>query len=448
VSDPAEPAAAPGSPSGLVAATVATKAAAVVLAFSSSVVATRVLGAADRGRYAVLVTIALLTMSIGHLSVEHGQISLWPREQFRRALRNNAAPLGLGVGTAAAITGGLVVMLGGERVAPDAPLAQLAIAMAGVPIGVMALYLNSVLVLERRIRAVNNAALAAAAAQLTLVVGLAAGGALGVGGALVAWFTALAVPMIAALVLVRPTVRQGSTSVALHTLTTGIRYHPGMVSLVLLLQVDILMLSAMSTPAEVGIYALAVQLASLAFLLSDSVSQVALSDQTTATLESSAVLTAGLVRTNMLLLVMFLVPMSVLSVPLVPIVYGGDFQSTPTALAALAPGVLALGLARPVGAYLVRLGRPAMVSSIYTAALVLNVALNLVLIPRAGGVGAALASTVAYVVVGAASIGWMHRQSRVPMASFVAGRRDATALVALVGRLVHMGRARGSAGRK
>lgn len=445
---PIEAVGAHGSPAGLVATTVATKVAAVVLAFASSVVATRVLGAADRGRYAVLVTIALLTMSIGHLSVEHGQIALWPREQYRRALRNNAAPLGLVVGTAAAATGGLVALLGRDGVAPGASLEQLAIALAGVPIGIMALYLNSVLVLEKRVRAVNVAALAAAAAQFAMMVGLAAGGALGVRGALVAWLGALVVPMIVALVLVKPAVRQGSAKLAVRTVTTGVRYHPGMVSLVLLLQVDILMLSGMSNPAEVGIYALAVQLASLAFLLSDSVSQVALADQTTTSLESSAVLTAGLVRTNLVLLVMFLVPLSLLSVPLVPIVYGIEFQSTAPAIAVLAPGVLALGLARPVGAYLVRLGRPAVVSSMYAGALLLNVALNLVLIPRAGGVGAALASTVAYLVVCAGSIGWMHRRSQVPLSSFLAGRRDAAALVALIARVVTMGRPQGSVRRQ
>ena len=84
----------------------------------------------------------------------------------------------------------------------------------------------------------------------------------------------------------------------------------------------------------------------------------------------------------------FLAPLAI------QIVYGPEFAAAAPALRLLLPGVVALAAVRPLGAVLVRRGRAAILSALGLGALGLNVALNLVLLPRIGIRGASIASSV------------------------------------------------------
>jgi O-antigen/teichoic acid export membrane protein len=94
---------------------------------------------------------------------------------------------------------------------------------------------------------------------------------------------------------------------------------------------------------------------------------------------------------------------------LVPAMYGPAFTRSVGPLLALAPGLWGIGVSRPVGAFLLRLDRPLRNSSTAVAALTVNVALNLALIPSCRAVGAALASSVAYDVFAVFQIRWFLR---------------------------------------
>jgi O-antigen/teichoic acid export membrane protein len=94
-------------------------------------------------------------------------------------------------------------------------------------------------------------------------------------------------------------------------------------------------------------------------------------------------------------------------------VYGKAFAGSVPSLIALAPGLLALGATRPIGAYLLRLDRPMLASSMSVAALLVNVALNFALVPFFGIVGSAVASSIAYVTLAALQAAWFVRASGV-----------------------------------
>ncbi len=100
---------------------------------------------------------------------------------------------------------------------------------------------------------------------------------------------------------------------------------------------------------------------------------------------------------------------------LLPAGYGAEFAGAVPALFALAPGLFALGAARQVSAYLVRLHRPLTMSAASAAALALNVVAILVLVPRWGIVGCALASSASYTLVAAVQVVRFCRASGTPL---------------------------------
>jgi O-antigen/teichoic acid export membrane protein len=82
---------------------------------------------------------------------------------------------------------------------------------------------------------------------------------------------------------------------------------------------------------------------------------------------------------------------------LLPIVYGPSFQSAVEPAHILLLGLAAEGVAGVITAFLYGIGRPGLNSIAMGSGVVVTVALDLLLIPRFGAVGAAVASSAAYV---------------------------------------------------
>jgi O-antigen/teichoic acid export membrane protein len=118
----------------------------------------------------------------------------------------------------------------------------------------------------------------------------------------------------------------------------------------------------------------------------------------------------------------------------VPLAYGSDYVGSIAPLLALLPGVVAVGLTRPITAILVRLDRPLVLSAICILALVVNVSLNLVLIPVLGVVGASVASSVAYAAQALAYTSWLLRETPLRLADLRPTRRDLILLATVVRR--------------
>jgi O-antigen/teichoic acid export membrane protein len=279
---------------------------------------------------------------------------------------------------------------------------QLAMALAAIPAAMAVLYLNNILVLRSEIQVVNRGSLLGGGLQCGALLTLGAVTRLSPTLVIALWAVSVTVPLAVLLPAVRPRPRQWDRSLARQALDRGLRYHLGLASLFLLFRVDILLLDGLTTTAAVGLYSLAVSLAELTRLVTDAIAQIALPRQLAADREGAAAATLGVTRLTVVVALGSVILMCVAAPPLIPIVYGPAFRGSVPALLALSPGLLALGATRTIGAFLLRLDRPMLASAMSVAALFVNVALNLVLVPAYGIVGSAIASSVAY----AALAGW------------------------------------------
>jgi O-antigen/teichoic acid export membrane protein len=408
--------------------TVATRVVLLVLGGITSVVIARSLQPEGRGTYYVIVTVAATALSLGHLSVEQSQVWLWTGPDNRHAVAANSVVLGLSVGAASALAAAVVLLAIGPGRLPAAGHPLLAIALAAIPFSMVVLYLNSVQMLRARLDVVNRGLLLAATVQCGLLLSVGAAGRLSVAWVVGIWALSAGLPLLVLMPGSGVRIANRDWSLARLALGRGLRYHVGSASLFLLFRVDVFILNGLASAAAVGIYSLAVAVAELTRLVTDSIAQVVLPQQAESVRDRAVAITIRATRVTTLVALGLVGLMSSTAPLLVPAVYGSAFSASVSPLLGLAPGLFALGATRAIGAYLLRLDRPLLGSAIVVASLLLNVVLNLVLIPSYGVTGAAVASSVAYCMLALAQVVWFLRATATPPGELLPTREEARRL--------------------
>lgn len=376
-----------------IAKTFANRVAVFVIGALISVILARSLGPTGRGEYAVAVTFASTAAAFGHLSLEQALVGSWADPTRRSTTAGAAIQVGVIVGPIAAVVGTLIApLVVGSGELRLAQLATLAVAPT-----IVVLYLNAIAVADGRVQLVNRTRLLAAAFQLLVVTSLLVASAVSVPLVVV---ISIAVPVVhlCLIWLGRTWQSEMRSSASIELVTVGLRYHLGNVATQLLRRVDVLILARFEDQFEVGLYALAVTIAELLYLVSDSVAQVTQPSQLAASPEVAVRRTGQLVRVTVLVAAASAAGLAATAWMLVPLAYGNDFGGAVPGLLLLIPGVILLAALRPLSILLLRQYRPWLVTAANILALVVNVALNLALITTIGLNGAALASTVAYAV--------------------------------------------------
>ena len=187
-----------------------------------------------------------------------------------------------------------------------------------------------------------------------------------------------------------------------------------------LYRVDVVLVRMLSPDAaQAGLYAASVQLSEFVWVVPLAVEGVML--QTTARLWSdnqTERITEILSRLNRYtaLGVSFLLALVTVFAPTILRLYvGPEYAGAATALRILAPGVLGFSLARVMWPVIQARGQVLMLATIVGAATAVNVILNILLIPRWGAVGAAIAASIAYGGVGFAYVALLRTHSVSPL---------------------------------
>ena len=167
-------------------------------------------------------------------------------------------------------------------------------------------------------------------------------------------------------------------------------------------RLDVFLLAAFVPLAEVGIYAVAVALVEVLWQLPQAVSRSIFPRIKAGQLDRSRVvrLSGALALGLGILSAAGLALASWITVPLL----GPDYARVPGILAVLLPGVVFVGISKPLAAWTLSQGRPRQNLTASAIGLVVMVVGDLWLIPRFGLHGAAVASTLAYVVTGSAVV--------------------------------------------
>jgi O-antigen/teichoic acid export membrane protein len=178
----------------------------------------------------------------------------------------------------------------------------------------------------------------------------------------------------------------------------GVVYAAGFFLIKANYQLDVMLLGWLSTTAELGVYALSVQLGELLWQLPAAVMVILMSKSANSQADGKSIIGSVCKSVRLTLLITFICCFGLLiaSYILIGPVYGKEFSGAFLMIAYLAPGLVLAPIFKTINAYYAGNGRPHISILIMGTAVVVNVALNIIFIPSYGGGGAAVSSSVSY----------------------------------------------------
>ncbi|HXV74862.1 MAG TPA: polysaccharide biosynthesis C-terminal domain-containing protein, partial [Candidatus Polarisedimenticolaceae bacterium] len=205
------------------------------------------------------------------------------------------------------------------------------------------------------------------------------------------------------------------------------------------LRADVYLLNALAGPAAVGQYSIATNMAERIWMLEGAIVQSAAPEVIRRDHDRAAELTGRVARHLLVLSVLAAAALAAVSPWIVPLFFGEAFRPAIVPLLILLPGVVALSVARVFsGYYSGQLGRPSTVSLVAGVTALIALGLYVLVIPRWGLNGAAIASTAAYAVPLAIYLFIVPRATGIPVARLlVLSGGDVRELVARTRRLFH-----------
>lgn len=386
-----------------VVAIFATRVATFGLALAATFALARLLGPDGRGIYYIVLLTPTLGFAIAQLGLPAAMTFFAGRGRSVASLQRVGLITALGA-SAFVLAATLLLLPALEtnvlRTAPDGPLRLMLVAL---PIQ-FALSLTSSLLYGRQdVRNLNLILIAQGVAALLgilVFVGLLN---LAVEGAVAAYLISNGLAAVALIVEVRRlglgATGDGTTGEPIGVrefVSYGLRLYPQNVTSFFSYRADVFLLSLLlGDPVAIGLYSLSVNLAELAFYVPDSVAAV-FYPRVAGSPRDEADRSAPIVGRQTILMTVLaiaaLIPAAIVAVRvLLP-----AFVACLPAFFVLMPGILALSLSKILASYLTGIAHPRPVALAAIAALIINLSLNLLFIPRWGIVGAAGASVVSY----------------------------------------------------
>ena len=401
---------------GQVAMTLLARGAMVGVGLLSSVMTARWLGPDGRGLLATLSVITGLALQFGNPGLHTGNVYVVARRPERAAgVLGNTLVVSIAAGLLAALLSCAAAWL---RPAwfPGIPFPLIVLTAAVLPFQFMTFLFQNTLLGMQKTAAFNL--FEVGSKILTF-------------GALVVWLVALGGGAPGAAVLFAAMAVLSGTASALYcarlvpfgwrfdrTLFSEMIRYSGRVYIAclfafLVIRSDMLLVNYFLGTGDAGVYSIAVQIADTILLLPVTIGMILLPRIAGTVEERQDEVTARVLRHTAVLLGSLCFAAAIAVAPVVRLLYGGAFGGAILATRLLLPGVLALGLNGVLMNHFGGRGMPPVTLWSPLLGLVLNVSLNLVMIPRYGIPGAALTSSLAYVLMFAVSLTAFRRGGRV-----------------------------------
>lgn len=408
------------------------KAAVLASGVLATVILARTLGPSGLGIYTAIFAVITIVLTLADLGVRQAVAYTMGQSKFDdQTIIGNVISLVIMVSLLAVTVVTAILLTGPARAYG---LAVLAPAIASVPLLLIISYVRGVALAKGWLRRFNLADLLQKVGfVLFLTIGLVVLRT-DVGGATSAYLLAAFVAgvyslrWLGRLAPLRPRL-QGT--VIKQLLGLGVVYAIVLFSLSLNYRIDILLIERMLTAEDVGLYAVGARFAELIWQLPAAVGVVLFSSSARSAEATPAVArTAATLRLTLPVVALLCVLIVATAGWLLPAVFGPVFAESVASTRLLMPGVVTAVVFKILYADMAGRGNPRVGFWVFVPLAAVNVALNLVWIPRFGIEGAAAATTLTY-VLGAIGFSWRYiRLEGVTLDTlFVPRRRDVSWMV-------------------
>lgn len=376
-----------------------------LLSFVSVLITARVLGADGRGSVAFLTMVGFLTAQLATLGIFQADANIAAREpHLTRRLAGTSLGLAALFGSmAAGIVALLIAAFPAVGAGSDPELVALVLAV--IPVLVLQPCLDQLLRAHYLPTLSNLGMLVLPVTNVAVNGVLAATGVLTVATAVASW---VAGALLSTLVLAVGVVRRldgfgrFDPRLARRMLRFGIKAYSARVLLLGNYRMDTWLLGGIAGPVPVGHYSIAVAWMEVLFFLPTAVVLAQRPDLVRASRPAAERSAALAVRSTMLITFVLAVAMIALAPILCVGVFGEEFRDSVTMMRILIVGVFGVVALKLLGNALTAQRKPLLETAAAAAAFIVILALDIILIPAHGGVGAAIASAVGYSVGGLA----------------------------------------------
>lgn len=391
----------------------------LAVGFVSSIVLARLLGPADRGLLALMISVADLTLVLAGLGVPLAVMFFASRAQPQTAaLLGNS--LAYGAGLALLLVPAFYFLREplADAVARGEGGSTWALVAAIVSLNFLNWTTRNQLVGALRFGLSNVLVVGSKTATLLGVLILVGVLDWGVAGGLVATGLGSLLSIVASLsVLLRRARPRLDAGLFRGLLRYGVRVQAGALFSTVNTRLDVLVLQAFRPLAQVGYYVVAQVVAELVIVLARAFQGSVL--PLVAREEGRGHTTALALRHHSLLAAVAVVLNAGFGTLVILVAYGDAFRPALEPMLILLPAMWFLGTGNVIASDLGGRGRPGASSALAAVAAGLTLALDLILIPPYGVTGAAIASVCAYAVYGVASIVVLSRIAGIPVRELV-----------------------------
>jgi O-antigen/teichoic acid export membrane protein len=387
----------------------------VGLGATTSILVARSLGPEGRGAFAVAAAITAIGVQVTNLGLHTSNTYLL---STHRAALGSLVVNSLLVSLLLGIAFGLacvVVFTVWPGLVPLQP-ALLALALIGVPIGLGYLLLQNLVLGLQRLRAFNGLEVLTRVLGLALISTAIVASAIRVDVLLAASVTASAIGLLAAIAILVRGDAVSAKRVDLSLLAKGVPYgfkaYLAALCSFLVLRIDLLLVEHELGSAAAGQYSIAVALGDLVYLLPVVAATVLFPRLLSLAYEQRRAEAMRVVRGVAVVMLGACLVAAVFASPAIEIMYGTEYKPAVAPFLWLLPAIFVLSLNTIYMNYFASIGMPLIAVVSPASAALANVALNLLLLPDLGLIGASISSVIAYSMMLAMSIAYVARSER------------------------------------
>jgi O-antigen/teichoic acid export membrane protein len=362
----------------------------------------RVLGPSGKGAYSLILLVPTLLFTLGNLGINISNVYFGGKQKYSwTEIASNSLILALALGFAIAAAFLLYFFIFEPSFLKELEPRSLVLATLMLPVNFLFIYFRYILLGQNRIKEFNLVGLASSSALLALIFLILFAFRGEVFGAILATAGAALITTILCIHLVRrvtPITWSFHPALFNDSLKFGIKGYLGNVIQFLNYRLDMLLVNFFLSVVFVGYYTIAVSFAEALWYFPGAVGTVIFARTSGVSTEEANRFTPRVFRNTLFLTTLAAVALFILSKSFVLLLFGSAFLPAIQPLKILLPGVVALGSAKVLTNEIVGRGRPIINTIAAGVSLIINILLNILLIPAMGISGAALASTISYSV--------------------------------------------------
>jgi len=376
----------------------------LVLAFGLGilVIIARVLGPGGKGIYSMVILLPTLIVTFSNLGISPASVYYLSRSDFSLAhvVRGNIL-LGLGISGVAIIVSVIIVAFFSSIFFPGIPKGLLFLGIILIPFSIFESYLISIFQGLQNFRIYNILCIVPQGVTLVIV-------AIGffifkteVWVVILANILGVATGLTISLIYLKRYLFSKIKGTALYikkSVGYGWKAHLTNILAFLNYRVDMFLINAFLNPAAVGLYSISVSISEKLWILSQSVSVVLLPrvSELKDDEEKRRKITPLISRWVLLVTILAAVFLAIVSTWLIRIIFGVEFSESALALRILLPGIVAGSITKVLANDIAARGKPEINMYISLVTIAVNIFCNIILIPKMGINGAALATTISY----------------------------------------------------